>query len=119
MIDLDTLGGDSSHANAVNPAGQVVGRSTTAAFATHAFSWTRGGGMIDLGAPGGIYSEATAVNTGGQVMGRALRWTSARVARWWASVRSRAATIMRSHGRRRQGWSTLAPSAALLALRGR
>jgi probable HAF family extracellular repeat protein len=49
MIDLGTLGGSSSHAAAVNGAGQVVGSSTVADGSEHVFSWTQAGGMIDLG----------------------------------------------------------------------
>ena len=79
--DLGTLGGTSSGAIAVSASGQVVGESTTAGdTATHAFSWTAGGGMVDLGTLGGTNSFLTilgspfegnggGVNDRGQVVG--------------------------------------------------
>ena len=70
MVDLGTLGGGYSRAVAVNLWGQVVGDSTTPGdTVSHAFSWTKKGGMIDLGTPPGSYSNASAVNTWGQVVG--------------------------------------------------
>ena len=56
MIDLGTLGGASSGAEAVNDSGQVVGGSQTASGANHAFLWTQAGGMVDLGTLGGTFS---------------------------------------------------------------
>ena len=44
MINLGTLGGCCSYANAVNDSGQVVGRIETVGVATYAFSWTQAGG---------------------------------------------------------------------------
>jgi probable HAF family extracellular repeat protein len=55
----------------VSPSGQVVGWSDTAAGFSHAFSWTRAGGLIDLGTLGGPFSLADAVNARGQVVGYA------------------------------------------------
>jgi probable HAF family extracellular repeat protein len=68
MVDLGALG-FLSFAAAVNKHGQVVGSSTTAGGETHAFSWTKKGGMLDLGTLGGTYSAAWAVNDHGQVVG--------------------------------------------------
>ena len=86
-IDLGTLGGSTSHANAVNAAGEVVGDSTIAGDATtHAFSWTPTGGMKDLGTLGGSYSTAVAVNTSGQIAGYATTATEALHAVRWSAT---------------------------------
>jgi probable HAF family extracellular repeat protein len=71
-IDLGTLGGSSSFAEALNARGQVVGISDTAVNgASHAFSWTKQGGMADLGTLGGNFSLAIAVNERGMAVGDA------------------------------------------------
>ena len=72
VTDLGTLGGTSSQAVAVNNSGQVVGYSKIAGNETHAFSWTKKGGMVDLGTLGGTSSRAAAVNSGGQVVGYSI-----------------------------------------------
>ena len=75
VVDLGTLGGSQSFAQAVNVNGVAVGASTTipgppgAMTPLHAMSWTAGGGMIDLGAFGDGNSYATLVNNRGQVVG--------------------------------------------------
>ena len=85
-VDLGTLGGTYSRANAVNDSGQVVGYASLADGTSHAFSWTAAGGMVDLGTLGGTSSSAAAANDSGQVVGTAyaadgdecrLSWTAA------------------------------------------
>ncbi len=79
MIDLGTLGGDSSDAASVNGLGQVVGTSKTSSGASHAFLWedqngngqSDAGEMIDLGTLGGPTSFASGINAFGQVVGAA------------------------------------------------
>lgn len=46
-IDLGTLGGASSSANAINDTGQIVGWSYTSNGVDHAFLWSSGN-MVDL-----------------------------------------------------------------------
>src|SRR5262249_53152130 len=67
MHDLNTLGGDSSLANAVNDNGVVVGYSQTPASVYHAFLYD--GTMHDLGTLGGTESDAIGVNSSNQVAG--------------------------------------------------
>lgn len=82
IVDLGTLGGNVSEADAVNASGKVVGSSTTADGVRHAFSWTPptpgAGGMVDLGTLGGDNaSEAIAVNASGEVAGRSYSASTA------------------------------------------
>jgi probable HAF family extracellular repeat protein len=70
VIDLGTLGGATSWANAINESGQVVGDSYTAAGDQHGFLW-QNGTMTDLGTLGGARSYAGDINDAGQVVGGA------------------------------------------------
>lgn len=87
ITDLGTLRPGSARVHDVNSLGQVVGASGHPHGSdTHAFFWSRKGGIRDLGfLPGGDYSVAFAINDTGQVVGtsntqnglRAFLWTSA------------------------------------------
>lgn len=68
MVDLGTLGGDTSRAADINNHGTVVGHSAVASGLTHAFLWRRGR-MIDVGTLGGNNSYATAINDHGDIVG--------------------------------------------------
>ena len=70
MVDLGTLGGDSSWGNDINDQDMIVGRSNTASGDMEAFTWTPTGGMQGLGTFGGLSSEAFGLNNQGQVVGR-------------------------------------------------
>jgi probable HAF family extracellular repeat protein len=87
MVDLGTLGGNDSQAEAVSADGSVVvGYANNASNQGRAFRWTSAG-MVDLGTLGGNYSFARAVSADGSVVvgeannasneNRAFRWTSA------------------------------------------
>ena len=71
-IDLGTLGGGSSRANAINDSGQIVGWSITTSGVTHAFLWEnrvmRDLGSIDPSDPTD-FSEAQAIDNAGLVAG--------------------------------------------------
>ena len=88
-IDLGSLGGNWSSANALNNRGQVIGGSLRAKGHLHAFLWQQGK-MTDLGTLRGNYSQAVALNDRGQVVGywgtwgarplRAFLWQNGRAA---------------------------------------
>ena len=85
IVDLGSLGGDTSEARAINARSQVVGLSQTSSGAKHAFVWENGV-MRDLGTLGGDYSNAVAINNRGDIAGvstdasgsmRAVLWRNA------------------------------------------
>lgn len=86
ITNLGTLRPGSARVHDVNSLGQAVGASGFPHGAeTHAFLWSKKGGIRDLGVfPGGDYSVASAINDAGQVVGtsnsqdnmRAFLWTS-------------------------------------------
>lgn len=68
MLDLGTLGGHNSAANAINAIGQIAGTSERSNGLKHAFLHANGR-LRDLGSLGGDYSEANGINSNGQVVG--------------------------------------------------
>lgn len=68
VIDLGTLGGDSSFAYGINDNGQVVGGAETSNGSEHAFLYSNGV-MQDLGTVGGDYSCARGINDNGKIVG--------------------------------------------------
>jgi probable HAF family extracellular repeat protein len=73
VLDLGSLGGGHmSTAVGINNHTQVVGQTTTAGGAPHAFLWTADRGMMDLGSldgNAGSTSGADAINNAGQIVG--------------------------------------------------
>lgn len=71
LTNLGTLRPGSARVHDINSQGQAVGGSGLPHGSnTHAFLWTKKGGMKDLGfLPGGDYSIATAINDAGEVVG--------------------------------------------------
>src|SRR2546421_44966 len=71
LLDLGTLGGTSSVAQAINAAGQITGSAQPGGGAPlHAFLYS-GGAMTDLGTLGGTASFGYGINGAGDVVGAA------------------------------------------------
>jgi probable HAF family extracellular repeat protein len=79
MVDLGTLGGESSYATAMNDRGWVVGRSQVADGTWHGFLWRRGR-MTDLGtlSPSDINNRGQIVGLRDDLPGAHL-WTAGRL----------------------------------------
>jgi len=71
VIDLGTLGGDSSEAQAINNNGQIVGWAERADATRHAvlFDFNHPANNIDLGTLAGNWSEALSINIHGCTVG--------------------------------------------------
>ncbi|WP_395407050.1 HAF repeat-containing protein [Pseudoduganella sp. UC29_106] len=70
-IEIGTLGGSESFANAINNAGVVTGAALTAQNAWHAYRYDESQGMRSLGTLGGNSSVGTAINDKGYIAGYA------------------------------------------------
>lgn len=70
-IEIGTLGGTDSTANAINNQGVVTGGALTANNAWHAFRYDEALGIRDLGTLGGSSSVGTAINQSGHIVGYA------------------------------------------------
>ena len=69
LIDLGTLGGNTSRANGINASGQVVGSSNSTSFGnTTGFYWENGA-MNSIGTLGGNTSVARDINDSGMITG--------------------------------------------------
>jgi probable HAF family extracellular repeat protein len=85
LTKLPTLGGSLTRGFGVNDQGQVVGVSNLSDGNSHAFLWSRIGGIKDLGTINGPSSVAYGINQAGQVVGQsdagtfghAFLWTEA------------------------------------------
>jgi probable HAF family extracellular repeat protein len=77
LVELGTLGGPYSSANAINNKGDAVGQSTLKSeHVSHAVLWSKGK-ITDLGVlPGFVASDAVGISDGGAIVGEA--WTPSR-----------------------------------------
>jgi probable HAF family extracellular repeat protein len=101
MVDLGTLGGDRSAADAVNGTNEIVGWANDPAGHQRAFLW-KAGTMHDLGTLGGTESEARSINAAGTIVG----WADTAAGAQHAFVR--AGTTMTDIGKRLNATSSVA-----------
>lgn len=112
-IDLGTLGGTESVANAINNLGQIAGYATTDGdSAMHAAFWTRGN-IVDLGAlPGSSISEAFNLNGLGQAVGYSITpggvhatvWTGGTISDLNSEVVAPGWTLLQANAINDRGW---------------
>jgi probable HAF family extracellular repeat protein len=86
IVTLDTLGGSTSLAQAVNASGQIVGTSNTTGNAEqHGAFWTPTGEVAELGTLGGTVSFVATVNDSGLSVGNSNTFGDAaqHAVLWW------------------------------------
>lgn len=80
VVEIETLGGPSANAMAINDNGEIVGAADNAQWIRHAYAWSLESGMVDLDPffPG-IPSEASGINEFGNVVGYRMNLGSGRL----------------------------------------
>ncbi len=123
IVDLGTLGGNQSLANAINDSGQVVGAAlnttpdpfsgagfllSPAATQVHAFLW-QAGVMQDLGTLGGPDSTAWTVNRRGDIAGESFTASTPNPVTTWCgtNVPTEEPFIIEKHGKGMTSLGTL------------
>ena len=80
VVDLGTLGGELSRAQAINAGGKITGYAAAPSGSTHAFLWDAGA-MVDLGVLRS-WSSGAAINASGHVVGVADSPSQPRAVLW-------------------------------------
>jgi len=83
VVDLSTLGGNTSYATGINESGQVSGFSETPSGNLHAFRWQEGAGLTDLQTLGGAESQGWGINDAGEVVGESFTASGTLHAFYW------------------------------------
>lgn len=86
LVDLGTLGGESSRADAINNIGWIAGQADTKDGASRAFLWKGEGALLDLGSLGGGISQAHGLNDAGMVVGESLDAAQRTAAFIWSDL---------------------------------